>query len=185
MANQIEAYLSKPYSKVLVRDKNGGYVASVSEFPGCIAEGETPDEAIESLDEAMVDWIEAVLEANGDVPEPMQAQGFSGRLVLRLPKSIHRQVALRAQVDGISLNQWLVEAVGERLGAEKFSNRLSQMVAPQISSTRVMWPSAMRLWSSSFHRYLMQATDSPAVRIEAKELPYAVLTTEEGRVSVA
>ena len=118
-------YLARPYSKILVSDPNGGYTAHVLEFPGCLAEGDTADEAIRALDEAMEDWIEEVIESGRTVPEPLESQGFSGRLVLRLPKSIHRQASLSAQIDGVSLNQWIVEAIGERLGVEKVLDRLS------------------------------------------------------------
>jgi predicted RNase H-like HicB family nuclease len=129
-----EHYLSLPYSKVLVRDESGGYTAHISELPGCIAEGETPDEAVRALDDAMEDWIEAVLESGTAVPPPLRVEGFSGRLVLRLPKTSHRMAAERAQADGVSLNQWIVEAVGERLGAEALADRLCIRVASTLLS---------------------------------------------------
>ena len=136
-SEKVREYLARPYSKILVRDETGGYVAHVLEFPGCLAEGETPDEAVRELDEAMEDWIEEVIESGKPVPEPLEAQGFSGRLVLRLPKSIHRQAAQRAYADGTSLNQWIVEAIGERLGAESFARKLEERLFGATMSTLV------------------------------------------------
>lgn len=132
-SERIAEYLARPYSKVLMRDEAGGYVAQLLEFPGCIAEGESPDEAIQGLDEAMEDWIEEVLNAGKPVPEPIEALGYSGRLVLRLPKWVHKQAARRAQADAVSLNQWIVEAVGERLGAENYAERLCQRIIPTLT----------------------------------------------------
>ncbi|KKM61029.1 hypothetical protein LCGC14_1535950, partial [marine sediment metagenome] len=37
--------LRKPYARVLIPDESGGYFAKILEFPGCYAEGETPNEA--------------------------------------------------------------------------------------------------------------------------------------------
>lgn len=122
----LREYLKQPYSKLLMPDESGGYVAQVMEFPGCIAEGETADEAIHNLDEAMLDWLEEVIESGQRVPEPLAAQGYSGHFALRIPKWVHREAARRAQADSVSLNQRIVEAIGERLGAEGYVDRLIQ-----------------------------------------------------------
>ncbi len=36
---------------------------------------------------------------------------FSGRLMLRLPPALHRQVYVQARRDGKSLNQWITETL--------------------------------------------------------------------------
>jgi predicted RNase H-like HicB family nuclease len=129
MVSAPEDYLKRPYSKVLVADESGGYVAEILEFPGCIAEGETAEEAVENLNEAAVAWIEAIQEDGGTVPEPLDLQGYSGRLVLRLPKSLHKEATRRAQVEGVSLNQWIVGAVAERLGTDRYHERIRHLFA--------------------------------------------------------
>src|SRR5215217_725483 len=46
-------YLTKPYARVLTPDAEyGGYTAEILEFPGCVTEGDTPDEALENLEAA-------------------------------------------------------------------------------------------------------------------------------------
>ena len=41
-------YLKKPYSRVVVPDEQSGtYTAQILEFPGCITQGKTPQEAYE------------------------------------------------------------------------------------------------------------------------------------------
>src|SRR3990172_12262330 len=108
-AKSVTEYMALPYSRVLVPDEGGGYFAQVLELPGCFADGDTVDEAMRRLDESMEAWIEVALESGKPVPEPLALQGYSGRLVLRLPKSVHKQAVQRAQADGVSLNQWIVE----------------------------------------------------------------------------
>jgi predicted HicB family RNase H-like nuclease len=44
----------------------------------------------------------------------MQTERYSGKFALRLPKSLHRQLAEGAVRDGVSLNQYLVTLLAER-----------------------------------------------------------------------
>ena len=127
----IQEYLSRPYARVLVADETGGYTAQILEFPGCFAEGDTAEEAIRNLDDAMADWIETVIESEGRVPDPLESQGYSGRLVLRMPKSIHKQAVARAVLDGVSLNQWMLDAIAQRMGAERRSDELARIIASE------------------------------------------------------
>ncbi len=124
----VTEYMALPYSRVLVPDEGGGYFAQVLEFPGCFADGDTADQAMRRLDESMEAWIEVLLESGKPIPEPLALQGYSGRLALRLPKGVHKQAAQRAEADRVSLNQWIVEAIAERLGAERYTDRLLDRV---------------------------------------------------------
>jgi|SRR5450756_623655 antitoxin HicB len=122
--SNIEELIKRPYGRVLTPDENGGYVADVLELPGCFSEGETADEAMENLEDAMRGWFEVALEQGRPIPEPLEASEFNGKILLRTPKAVHRECVKRALLDGVSLNQWLLEAIGERLGVEGFVDRL-------------------------------------------------------------
>jgi predicted RNase H-like HicB family nuclease len=120
-------YLKKPYARVLTPDADyGGYTAEILEFPGCVTEGDTPHEALENLEEAAEGWIEAALSMGQDIPEPSDAQGYGGRVALRLPRSLHRRAMQLAERDGTSLNQFLVAAIAERVGAGTLYARMTQ-----------------------------------------------------------
>jgi len=113
-----EEYLKEPYSRVLIPDEESGtYTATILEFPGCIAQGDTPQEAYEHLENAAKEWIEAALTLEQEIPSPSQSLSFGGRVLLRLPKSLHRQLASIAEREGISLNQFIVSALAEKVGA--------------------------------------------------------------------
>ena len=92
------------------RDDEGDqyWVAEIPDLPGCVADGETPDEAIESLTEAKRLWIEARLENGHPIPQPTDTRGYSGRLLLRMPKSLHRKLAAQSRREGTSLNMHVV-----------------------------------------------------------------------------
>ena len=54
----------------------------------------------------MEGWIEAKLEAGFQVPVPIDIEKYSGKFVLRLPKSLHAKLAKEAEQEGASLNQY-------------------------------------------------------------------------------
>ena len=98
------------------RDDEGDHywVAEIPDLPGCVADGETPDEAVASIQEAKRLWIEARLENGHQVPEPTDARGYSGRLLLRMPKSLHRRLATQSRREGTSLNMYIVSLLSGR-----------------------------------------------------------------------
>ena len=73
------AYLAKPYGRVVTPESDGSFHAQILEFPGCIAIGDEPAEALANLEEVAASWLEATIEKGQDVPEPQDASGFSGK----------------------------------------------------------------------------------------------------------
>lgn len=118
-------YMKLPYSRILIPD-NGSYFAEILEFPGCVAQGETPNEAFERLERVAVAWIQSVLDRDQEVPSPHMSQGYGGKIALRLPKSIHKRAAQLAQKDDTSLNQFLLSAIAARVGAENLYEKMAR-----------------------------------------------------------
>ena len=50
--------------------EGGGYLATVPELPGCKSDGESPQEALENVLDAITCWIEAAREMGRTVPPP-------------------------------------------------------------------------------------------------------------------
>lgn len=103
----LDYYLGLPYTIQLHRSPEGGFVADVVELPGCISQGDTPAEAVEMVLDAMRSWITTALADGDPVPEPAP-DAYSGRFVLRIPKSLHRSLAVQAAQEGVSLNQFIL-----------------------------------------------------------------------------
>jgi predicted RNase H-like HicB family nuclease len=51
----------------------GGWLAEVPELAGCMSDGETPQEAVENVMDAIACWIEAAEEDGRPVPQPASA----------------------------------------------------------------------------------------------------------------
>ena len=125
--------LRKPYARILTPEEDGTYSAQLLEFPGCFAEGDTAAEAIEDLEKAAASWIEASREQGREVPEPLASYAYSGKINLRLPRSIHKQAARFAQKDDVSLNQFFASAIAARVGAEDLYERLAQRLEARLA----------------------------------------------------
>ncbi len=105
----IDEYMKLPYRVELIPDNDeGGFVASFPDLPGCLSSGETVEEACRNAEEAKLEWISAAMEDGLDIPEPDSIDEYSGQFKLRLPKSLHRQLALQSKREGVSMNQYCV-----------------------------------------------------------------------------
>lgn len=49
--------------------EDGGWVAEVPTLPGCISQGDSKEEAIENVRDAIQTWIEGARSVGRDVPE--------------------------------------------------------------------------------------------------------------------
>lgn len=123
-----KSYLRLPYARILIPEPEGGCFAEILEFPGCIAEGETPDEAFHNLESVAESWIESCLEQGQDIPSPLANHSYSGKIALRLPRDLHRQAAYKAQRDGVSVNQALVTAIAAWVGADNLLERIARNI---------------------------------------------------------
>ena len=57
------------YTVILERETDGGFVASVPVLPGCISQGDSRDEAMANIREAIDLYIEDCLLAGDPVPQ--------------------------------------------------------------------------------------------------------------------
>ena len=99
-------------------DEDKTYFASCPEFPGLLAHGDTPEEAIKEAGIALEGVIEIYKESDLQLPAPQTRQKYSGQFRVRLPKGLHRQAAQMAEMEGSSLNTFVVAAIAEKVGAE-------------------------------------------------------------------
>jgi predicted HicB family RNase H-like nuclease len=81
------------------------YVARVAEFSSLAAHGDTPEAALQEIKKVVRAVLKDLAVSNEPIPEPYGKRSFSGRLHLRLPEYLHRQLVIEATQQGVSLNQ--------------------------------------------------------------------------------
>jgi antitoxin HicB len=98
----------------LTGDEGGGYLVEFPDFPGCIADGETPEDAISEGRDALNSYIRTLNELGR--PIPVSGEAFSGQWRQRVPRSLHASLARRADHEGVSLNMLVTAMLAEGLG---------------------------------------------------------------------
>ena len=87
------------------------------EFPGCIATGDSASTTVTTLEEVARSWLAAALAHGQNIPDPIEnSNDFSGRLLLRIPKSLHKKAAMIAEREGVSLNNFVTTSLSESVG---------------------------------------------------------------------
>ena len=105
----VNEYMKLPYRMEIVPDTDeGGFVVSFPELPGCLSSGQTIEEAVKNAEDAKKEWFTAALEEGYTINEPQELEKYSGQFKLRIPKSLHKQIAQQAKNEGISMNQYCV-----------------------------------------------------------------------------
>lgn len=99
------------------------YEARVKELPDIAEFSETHEEAYALALDAIATTAEIFEEKGRAMPEPLDSEeDYSGRITLRLPKSLHRRLAERADEEAVSLNQYMVSILAHHGGVLSAAN---------------------------------------------------------------
>jgi len=119
--------LAREYPFKVVADPDGGYVIEFPDLPGCMTQGEELDEVGPMAAEIRKLWIETAYEEEMDIPSPSYPEEYSGRFLLRLPRSLHRQLAEGAEREGVSLNHHVVTLLARGDVHSRLERRLDEL----------------------------------------------------------
>lgn len=102
----------------LAAEEGGGWLVTFPDLPGCMSDGETPEEALANVRDAVAAWIDAMRDAGREIPAP--GEPASGKFIARIPRSMHARLSARARQEGVSMNAlvsaFLAESLGRREG---------------------------------------------------------------------
>ena len=105
-AQQVKNFKTRDYVySVVWSEEDEAFIGRVLEFPSLAAHGSTQAKALNEIRSVVEHTFEDLLESGEEVPEPLNKRPYSGKLVVRLPKYLHRQLAIEAAEEGVSLNQ--------------------------------------------------------------------------------
>lgn len=103
----LEELLARQYTFHVLAAEEGGYVLMFPDLPGCFTQVESISEIPEAAEEIRTLWLETEHQLGHSLPPPSYPEEHSGKFNLRLPKSLHRELAEAAKEDGVSLNQYV------------------------------------------------------------------------------
>ena len=116
MNKELEYYMGLNYKAEIVSDAEGGFALCFPELPGCATCADTVEEGLVMLEDAKREWITACIEDGIPVPEPDGIGLYSGEFKLRIPKSLHKNLAEKSKEEGISMNQYCLYLLSSRYG---------------------------------------------------------------------
>jgi len=135
MEKNLEYYLGLPYTRELIPEPSGIWFVRIKELPYCMSQGDSPEEAMLNINEAMTGWIEGELEDGETIPEPREEEEYSGKFNLRVPKWLHRRLAEAADLDGMSMNAYISAMLAEAVGrSEANTTRTDQRMPDNFSA---------------------------------------------------
>lgn len=82
-----------------------GYVGLCAKFPSLSWLAETSDQAFAGIPELVAGCVADMQGAGEPVPEPLADRTYSGKFMVRVPREIHRALAIRAAEEGVSLTR--------------------------------------------------------------------------------
>jgi antitoxin HicB len=98
----------------LSEDEGGGWLIAYPDLPGCMSDGDTPEDALANGKDALAAWLKAALELGREIPEPGDLP--SGKFITRVPRSLHARLSARAKQEGVSMNALVSAFLAESLG---------------------------------------------------------------------
>lgn len=138
MTDNVEYYMRIDYPielKAISKEDGGGWLAEINELKGCIADGENKSEALENLETAKRLWIETALKRKITIPLPEKDdfEDYSGKLTLRMPKSLHQKISQMASKEDISINQYILSTISFNLGQKELLNKIESLQSERRS----------------------------------------------------
>jgi antitoxin HicB len=132
----LQYYLDLEYPYTVVPD-DGSYFIRFPDLPGCMTQVENAAEIAVIAEEIRTLWIEGEYEDGASIPEPSAPLSrYSGKFQVRIPKSLHRDLAERAQREGMSLNAWVNYLLAERNLAAEVKARLDALATREPVEAR-------------------------------------------------
>lgn len=127
-------YLGLAYPYTVIKDDEAFFV-EFPDLPGCMTQVEDAADIAAMAEEIRTLWIETEYERGAKIPEPATQSGFSGKFVVRVPRSLHRDLAIAARREGSSLNAYITYLLAERNIAAQAMVRLERLesLADQVS----------------------------------------------------
>lgn len=120
---KVEYYAGLPYTTAVHTEKQQDgtvkFVAAVVELPDCCITCDTPEEAVQGIEKMKPAYFEKCAARGGPVPLPLKMRNLSGKFQVRISPALHEAIAIRAELDGISLNSYVNAALSRIVGQEE------------------------------------------------------------------
>jgi antitoxin HicB len=113
-------------------EEGGGWLITFPDMPGCMADGETIEEAVRNGEEVVRSWLKTAEEFGDTLPHPSKPINAGGKFNLRVPKSLHARLVRRAKEENVSMNMPAVTLLSEGLARSESGKAEYQIVTGDV-----------------------------------------------------
>ncbi len=93
--------------RVVWSQEDEEYVGLCVEFPLLSWLAPVPEDAFAGIRQVVAEVVEDMKATGDPIPEPLITRAYSGRILLRVPPGVHRDLTIQAAEEGVSLNRLL------------------------------------------------------------------------------
>jgi predicted RNase H-like HicB family nuclease len=112
-SSELKDYLQKYKMDIQWSEADCAYLGSIPELEGCITHGDTPEQAMEMLQEAGLLYLQTLLDDGDEIPVPLSLRNYSGKFQLRITPQLHAKLAQLAKSCNKSLNSYVESILSE------------------------------------------------------------------------
>ena len=98
--------------RVMWSEEDEEHVGLCAEFPSLSWLAETHGEALNGIVELVAGVLKDMARSKEPIPEPLSLRRFKGNIALRVPPEQHRELAMEAAEQGVSLNRLISKKLG-------------------------------------------------------------------------
>lgn len=119
----------------LSQEDGGGYIAYSPDLPGCLADGETPEEALTAFRDALNEWADEMRANNLEIPAPWASAEGSAKRGAALKRLVGMQQEVIAKQDALiqRLSQLTTDMLREIEKGSALDARWSQSCITQTA----------------------------------------------------
>ena len=91
--------------RVTWSEEDQEYVGLCAEFAGLRWLAASQETALKGIRSVVAGAVADMRKSGERIPEPLAGKRYSGRFMVRIPPEVHRNLALKAAEEGVSLNR--------------------------------------------------------------------------------
>ena len=116
------------------------WIAEIPALNGCVGQGETADEALKELELNEEAWLETAKEYGIEIPAvPCEKiNPYSGKFTVRVAPYVHKAAAELAKKQGVSLNQYVNDAIIAQNSSVSAMENIMPYVADAINKVKLL-----------------------------------------------
>ncbi|MBR3313989.1 MAG: toxin-antitoxin system HicB family antitoxin [Atopobiaceae bacterium] len=166
----MEQIYKKYTYRVRWSEEDSEYLATVAEFPSLSWLEEEQADALAGITNLVKEVLEDMAECGEEIPVPYSTREYSGNVRLRIPPEQHRELAIRAAEENVSLNRLICALISRPVEAQRVSSIARATSKPEQSADSTAEATAIRAQQAERFRLVVSNESAANTASETERL---------------